>query len=171
VWTDTNANGLQDSGEAGVAGVTVKLFDAGGNLVATKATDASGNYLFDQLKPGSYSVQFVAPANTQFTTKDANGNASDAQDSDADKTTGKIGSYTLASGEQNLTVDAGIVPVPKAHLGDFVFEDKNGNGIQDAGEPGIAGVTVTLCDANGNALGTTTTGANGIYGFDVAPGT
>ena len=59
VWYDTNRNGSQDAGEAGVAGVRVTLLDANGNPVgATVTTDASGHYQFSDLKPGSYSVQF-----------------------------------------------------------------------------------------------------------------
>ena len=48
----------------------------------------------------------------------------------------------LASGENNPTIDAGFFNT--ASLGDFVFEDSNANGIQDAGEVGIAGVEVKL---------------------------
>jgi protocatechuate 3,4-dioxygenase beta subunit len=60
VWLDTNKNGVQDTGEAGVSGVTVKLLDSNGNVVATATTDANGNYLFKDLVPGNYSVQVVA---------------------------------------------------------------------------------------------------------------
>ena len=169
VWLDTNANGIQDAGEAGIAGVTVNLCNAAGAIVATQTTDGSGNYLFTNLNPGTYSVQFVAPAGYFVTSKDANANASDAIDSDADQVTGKTGNYLLASGDDNRTVDAGLYQ--KAHIGDFVFEDKNASGVQDAGEPGIAGVTVNLKDGAGNVVATTTTGANGSYGFDVVPGT
>ena len=166
VWLDANGNGQQDAGEANVAGVTVNLLDAGGNVVATQTTNASGNYLFTGLTPGAYSVQFVAPAGYQLTTKDA---GADASDSDADTATGKTGQYVLQSGDSNLTVDAGLVQ--KAHLGDFVWEDKNANGVQDAGEAGIANVVVNLKDAAGTVVGTTTTNAAGGYGFDVLPGT
>lgn len=61
---------------------------------------------------------------------------------------------------------------PPASLGDLVWEDYNRNGLQDAGEPGIAGATVVLKDGGGNTVGTTTTDANGIYSFtNLAPGT
>jgi hypothetical protein len=33
VWLDKNANGVQDAGEAGIAGVTVKLLDSAGTVV------------------------------------------------------------------------------------------------------------------------------------------
>ncbi len=59
-----------------------------------------------------------------------------------------------------------------ASLGDFVFEDYNRNGVQDAGEPGIPNATVVLKDGGGITIGTTTTDANGIYSFtNLAPGT
>jgi hypothetical protein len=35
-------------------------------------------------------------------------------------------------------------------IGNFVWEDKNANGVQDAGENGINGVTVKLTDENGD---------------------
>src|SRR5262249_57313677 len=47
-----------------------------------------------------------------------------------------------------------------------VFEDLNANGIQGAGENGLAGWTVQLCNATGTTvLQTTTTAADGSYNF------
>lgn len=51
---------------------------------------------------------------------------------------------------------------PTGKIGDYVWNDLNGNGIQEAGEPGIAGVSVTL---GGAASASTTTDANGYYLF------
>jgi hypothetical protein len=48
-------------------------------------------------------------------------------------------------------------PVAKASIGDFVWEDKNYNGVQDAGENGIANVTVKLLSSANTVLATTTT--------------
>ena len=169
VWIDTNNNGVQDSGEPGVSGVTVTLYNATTNAVAsTKVTDANGNYLFDNLTPGSYYVIFTKPAGSIITSKDAGGD--DTKDSDADVTTGKTGTYSLASGESNLTVDMGIY-LP-ASLGDKVFTDRNANGIQDVGEPGVAGVTAMLYNATTNAVvSTKVTDATGNYLFDnLTPG-
>ena len=63
-----------------------------------------------------------------------------------------------------------------ARIGDFVWNDANGNGLQDAGEAGISGVAVRLLDAvgnavidgNGNAL-TAVTDSNGKYLFNGLP--
>jgi len=174
VWLDTNKNGIQDAGEAGVQGVKVTLLDGSGNPVGSPlTTDANGNYLFTGLKPGTYSVQFdktTLPAGYSFTSQDQGAN--EATDSDANPADGKTIQTVLESGESDLTWDAGIVaPVAKATIGDKVWEDTNANGIQDAGELGIAGVTVVLKDASGNPLTSTTTDSNGNYSFSVDPGT
>lgn len=52
-------------------------------------------------------------------------------------------------------------------IGDFVWHDKNVNGIQDNGEPGIEGVVVEL--TYGSTTVTTTTDANGYYEFTGLP--
>jgi hypothetical protein len=61
-------------------------------------------------------------------------------------------------------------PQPEATLGDFVWLDSDRDGIQDVGEPGLAGVTVELMDCSGNVLDTTLTDANGRCAFIVKPG-
>ena len=48
-----------------------------------------------------------------------------------------------------------------AGLGDYVWWDQNHDGLQTAGEPGFAGVTVNLYNGSGTLVGTTTTDANG----------
>jgi hypothetical protein len=55
-------------------------------------------------------------------------------------------------------------------LGNRVWLDKNKNGMQDAGEPGIGGICVNLYNANGNLVDKTTTDSNGYYGFNVQAG-
>jgi len=48
-------------------------------------------------------------------------------------------------------------------IGDFVWEDIDRDGVQDAGEPGIAGVAVRLLDANGSVVAETVTDGQGRY--------
>jgi SdrD B-like domain/Protein of unknown function (DUF3048) C-terminal domain len=55
-------------------------------------------------------------------------------------------------------------------LGNRVWLDANGNGIQDPGEEGVGGVCVNLYDADGNLIQQTTTDSNGYYGFNVQCG-
>ncbi len=169
VWNDSNGNGVQDSGETGKAGVKVELYTCGvndqpGALVRTQTTDANGNYSFSGLKPGDYMVKFIAADGSVLSTANV---GNDALDSDAGSN-GFTGCYTLTSGQTNTTVDAGFYK--PATLGDRVWNDTNGNGVQDAGETGKAGVKVELytCGVNdqpGALVGTQTTDANGNYSF------
>lgn len=79
----------------------------------------------------------------------------------------------LTTGESNLTYDAGYY-IPTS-IGNFVWNDQDGDGVQDSGEPGIGGVTVTLTgtDGQGNPVSlTTTTAPDGSYLFpNLVPGT
>jgi protocatechuate 3,4-dioxygenase beta subunit len=54
-------------------------------------------------------------------------------------------------------------------IGNRVWFDANGNGLQDADEPGIGGLRVVLFDAAGTALGTATTQPDGSYLFSDQP--
>jgi SdrD B-like domain/Protein of unknown function (DUF3048) C-terminal domain/Protein of unknown function (DUF3048) N-terminal domain len=55
-------------------------------------------------------------------------------------------------------------------LGNLVWLDADGNGIQDPGEGGIAGLCVNLYDSAGNLIRRTSTDSNGFYAFNVSPG-
>jgi hypothetical protein len=111
VWFDEDQDGVQDAGEAGVAGVVVRLYDAAGNLVAETVTDANGNYLFQNLVAGVYFVQFVPPPNYTVTGQNLGGIG---EDSDGDAVTGITVPTTLEAGENDLTWDLGIHLVPTA---------------------------------------------------------
>lgn len=164
VWEDTNTNGIQDSGEPGVSGVTVKLYNCNDDLIATTTTDSNGNYLFSDLVPGDYYVLFVLPAGYTFTTQDTGSN--DEKDSDVDINTGRTICTTLQPGENDLTWDAGLVKEEcKNTIGDYVWHDANTNGIQDANEYGILGVVVELLNSQSTVLQTDTTDVNGKYQF------
>lgn len=170
VWYDNNRDGDQDAGEPGIAGVTVQLLDGSSNLLATTTTDAFGMYIFTNLNPGLYRINFGAVAGMQRTAKDATGGTiADITDSDADPTTGKTQGYTLNAGGKNMSVDAGYYStLPAANvgaIGDRVWIDNDGNGVQDAGEPSVAGVTVTLYNNVGAVVATATTDINGNYLF------
>lgn len=158
VWLDLDGDGVQDAGEQGIPGVTVYLYDGGGNLIGEAVTDADGKYLFEDLPPGDYTVQVdIATLPPDL-----------AQTYDADGGLDSQSSLTLGPGEQNLDQDFGYQPV-QGMIGDRVWLDINANGVQDAGEPGIPGVTVYLYDGNGNLLDTTVTDANGNYLFTNLP--
>ncbi|NPA91664.1 MAG: DUF11 domain-containing protein [Chloroflexi bacterium] len=177
VWLDENGNGIQDPGESGLDGITVKLYDADNNLIDTTTTSGGGNYSFTHLMPGDYYVEFVPPTGYEITARDQG--TDDAVDSDPDPSTGKTAVTNLSEGENDPTWDAGMYQ--PASIGNYVWEDVNGNGLQDGTEPGIDDVTVRLHYAgpdgdfsttDDNQDFTTTTSGGGYYSFDdLPPGT
>jgi len=54
-------NCFYDSGEPLLGGVTVYLLDAAGNRIKKMVTNDDGEYLFDNLKPGTYGVEEIQP--------------------------------------------------------------------------------------------------------------
>lgn len=165
VWLDVNGNGLQDGGEPGVAGIDVNLYDGLTDTVLdSTTTDEWGNYLFDELGEGLYYVEIVLPAGYQFSEQDVGGD--NTIDSDADPATGQTVSFILDEGQTDPTWDAGLLP----QIGQRVWIDLDGNGIQDYGEPGLPGVDVDLYDAwTDTVVASTTTGENGFYWFIELP--
>jgi hypothetical protein len=179
VWVDTDRDGIQDDGEPGIAGVTMSITkadgtavtDVSGNVVTTATTDANGNYVFANLPPGSYKVTAVTPSGYVSTS------ASVGSDPAVDSSTGTATSATLTNpGSSDMSLDFGFV-LPRVLVGDYVWLDTDRDGIQDDGESGIAGVTMSITKADGtavtdvfgNAVPTTTTDANGNYVFSNLP--
>ena len=165
VWNDTDKDGVQDATEAGVQGVTVTLYNSSNTAVATTMTDAFGEYSFTYVAVGSYTVGFSnLPAYYVFTTQStSNDTGSDAN------TSGRTNAFTVTAGTSNYSLDAGIY-YGKATIGDYVWYDQNGNGLQDNAEAGIANTEVRLLSSTGTLLSTTTTNGSGYYSFAVVPG-
>jgi uncharacterized repeat protein (TIGR01451 family) len=161
VWEDMNYNGVRDSGENGIANVTVRLLDGSNNVLATTTTNSSGNYLFNNLNAGNYKIEVVQPSG-YYVTK-ANVGTNDTIDSDIDTSTARSGTISLTQGQNDLTWDAGLYR--KASIGDKVWRDSDHDGIQDATEEGIGGVKVMLYSSSGTLMGTTTTNSSGNYKF------
>ncbi|HYB93487.1 MAG TPA: SdrD B-like domain-containing protein, partial [Vicinamibacterales bacterium] len=153
VWLDINGNGRQDEGESGIPGVSVMLLGAiGPTPLQTTISGAAGEYEF-KVRPGTYRVRFVLPAGAYDTTTTPDQGA-DAGDSDADAM-GGTGQYVVASGETNLTVDGGLLPI-----------DLSINKTVDNNTPSIgSNVVFTLTVANAGGFST----ATGVTVTDVLP--
>jgi protocatechuate 3,4-dioxygenase beta subunit len=189
VWRDTNNDGLVTAGEPGIDGVTVRLYNGNGTvLLNTMQTGGGGFYLFTGLQPGDYLVEVVPP--TGLSSSTGSGNAyepapdpdNDIDNDDNGTTQGAVVRslpVTLTSNAEptndgdsdpnsNLTIDFGFYDAnpPSLCLGNLVWFDNNNNGVVDAGETGIPGVTVRLIGADGvMVIATTVTDANGNYLF------
>ena len=170
VWMDVNRDGLQDADEPAMPGVTVTLTradgtavtDAEGNPVASVTTDANGKYVFENLLPGDYTVTFTNPAGYEAT-------ISDAGDDRGLDSNGSSASVSLAQGQDDATVDYGLVGT--GVIGDQLFVDVNQSGgdALDAADKPLAGVKVTLVWTGPGGITRTyetTTDADGKYRFE-----
>jgi hypothetical protein len=149
VFQDNNVNALFDTGDAPLAGITVTLSGTDSNnqpVSRTTTTDADGEFVF-LVPPGSYTVTYTYAGPLTLTTTPT--------------------AYIInpVAGEEVEDLDFGRI-LPGA-VGDTIYADNNGNGIQDAGEPGLAGVLVELYQGSTftTLLGSTTTDAAGRYLF------
>jgi hypothetical protein len=167
VFLDSNGNTRQDAGEPGLAGVKVSINCPSGDgfagFTANATTDADGKYLF--IVPG------IPEGKKVVCTVTIDPNTGDARGKDL-TTPNPQDTPALGPGESDLTRDFGLKPrAGDATVGDTVFCDLNGNGVQDAGEPGIKGVPVSLtAPAGGGFAGanlSATTDSNGKYLFTV----
>jgi hypothetical protein len=109
VWRDSNANGVQDSGEPGWGGVTVRLRQCSGSVLVTKASDSGGKFEFGGLAAGGkYQLEFVKPSGATFSPAYA---GTWAKDSDANRSSGLTQCVTMDSDTQRREgVDAGLIP-------------------------------------------------------------
>ncbi len=185
VWNDANGNGVQDSGESGIAGVTLNLYlDADGNenttgdqtLLATTATNALGNYTFSGLPDTTGLQKYVVKVNTATL---PSGYTETGEGQPGSLCTGLTNgcdnqiATTLTGGATLTNVDLGYKPPTNAHnVTGNVWNDNGdgggggGNGIKGGTEPGIQNVSVCLYQSDGvTVVACTTTDTNGNYTF------
>ncbi len=175
VWDDTNLQGIQDPQQPPVPDLpvpdlTVRLLGHDLAPLATTTTEPDGSYLFEDILYGEYSVEFVLPLGAVFGPLNQGGD--DSLDSDVDPATGRTLPFASRSGQDMLHVDAGIRgSLSFARVGDRVWNDLNGDGVQDPSETGVGGATVELLDRELAAVATTLTDGDGRYEFSgLAPG-
>jgi hypothetical protein len=133
VFDDRNGNNEQDTGEPGVGGVVVSQSSG-----VTATTSSDGSYRFSNINPGSYTLGIAVPSGFVATGQTIR--------------TVNVGSGGAAQANFALQAQGVIQGV--------VFDDRNGNGRQDSGEPGVGGVTISR-----GAGQETVTGGDGSYRF------
>ena len=172
LYNDADASFSSSDSEAPYEGVTVALLkkdgtpvlDKDGNPV-TAVTDAEGKYSFSGLPLGEYKVSVVDPTSGPLAgtkpTEAYTGRYKTSADVTIAEATGSV-------------IDVNFGFVKPASVGDYTWMDVNRDGLQDADEPALPGVTVTLMradgsavtDANGDPVAAVTTDANGKYKFE-----
>ena len=174
VFNDVNANGTQDNGEPGVAGVVMTLYrDANANghidaagvdcppaascLVGTVATDANGQYQFPGLTDGAAYIVSVASPPSGYTYTGVGVHA----DSDP-AAAGQQQSRTASSAGNVTNADFPYDAQTPRTISGVVWNDADANGSIGGSEAGRAGVTLDILFA-GTVVATVTTDATGAY--------
>jgi fimbrial isopeptide formation D2 family protein/uncharacterized repeat protein (TIGR01451 family) len=171
VYVDADNDGIFDSGETPIQGVTITLTgtDHLGNAVnLTATTSITGFYRFDNLRPGTYTLAETQPAG-YLDGRDTIGTQGGTTGNDV------LSNIVLPVDASTHGENNNFGELLPARIAGFVYEDNDNDGVFDAGESGISGVTITLSgtdDLGNSVLLTTTTTITGFYAFDdLRPGT
>ncbi|MEO1528889.1 MAG: SdrD B-like domain-containing protein [Planctomycetota bacterium] len=160
VFVDNDGDCVRHADERGIAGVVIELRDAAGNSVATTTTDEDGNYRFEGLRGGEYTIFEVQPEG-YFQGGESLGSAGGAI----------LGvdlmSVTLTPGEN--AVDYLFCEYEPSSISGSVWADNDSDQERDDDEPPLPGVVVKLVDENDVVIRTTTTDVDGAYRFDDLP--
>jgi uncharacterized repeat protein (TIGR01451 family) len=164
VFNDINNNGVQDLGENGFSGITVKLYnDDNGDgvingadaVVATLTTDVNGNYLFSGLIDGHYIVSIETPPS---------GYTFLGTDSDTVKT-GEQLAATISSGSTALDRDFRYWAADPRSASGTIWYDTDGDSTFDPSETGLENVTIDLMQG-AVVISSTSSAADGTYSFN-----
>ncbi len=105
VWEDANRNGIQDTGESGLAGMTVTLYDSASNPLAVTQSGVDGVYAFSNLLSATYLVGITSPGGYVVTTAFA------GSDTGLDSNAGPTGlsePVWVAAGQHRTDIDFGV---------------------------------------------------------------
>jgi hypothetical protein len=185
VWLDTDRDGVQDVNEKGISGVVLSIrkadgslaYDVNGKLVSSTKTDKNGRYSFDNLPPGQYRVTVVDPAGYAATITKS------VSDAGVDSSLrSELSTVLSTDGQRDPTLDFGFYKPTSSEsvsVGNYVWKDRNGNGLQGPGDTGIKGAVLSITDSDGlpvrdifnRLVRPQTTKSDGKYLFkNLAPG-
>lgn len=173
VFFDVNANGIFDYNENGINGLEVYLVDATTGKIISKLLTAvnpatpsdDGFYMFTCIKPGTYYIQFERPGFLASSVVFQGGNSDKDSDIGHENGINTTRIFVLAGGEKYLNVGAGFQN--KATVGDYIWLDRNYNGLQDAGEEPVAGVQIkAYSKTTGNMVSEAVSANDGHYMLD-----
>ena len=159
VYRDDNRDKMINGDEPGLERVSVQLLDEDGKVLQTLDTDADGNYAFQHLPDGKYTVKVVRSSSI----KDYD------QTEDPDATVDDTSAVYTMGPEHSLQEKVNFGYVPDYSIAGRVYRDSDKSGSYTDGEETFSGVTVDLLDQDGNVVGTTKTDADGNYSFEKLP--
>ena len=159
VYRDDNRDKTINGDEPGLERVSVQLLDEDGKVLQTLDTDADGNYAFQHLPDGKYTVKVVRSSSI----KDYD------QTEDPDATIDDTSAVYTMNREHPLQEKVNFGYVPNFSIAGRVYRDSDRSKSYTNGEETFSGVTVDLLDKDGKVIGTTKTDKDGDYSFVKLP--
>jgi uncharacterized repeat protein (TIGR01451 family) len=158
VFVDSSDDGVRQAGEAPIEGVAVRLTGtdaAGAPVDRTTTTDADGEFRFDDLLAGTYTLTETQPT-AYADGPDSAGSAGGVVADDA------VSGIVLPVSTD--ATDYGFGERGRA-IGGRVYVDNDDDGVEGAGDRPIPNVVIELRTPAGVVVATTTTDADGAYSF------
>ena len=148
VFEDTDGDGVRDDGEPGIGAAGIDIVGPNGLHGTGTTAGGSGAYTFLASGAGEYTVTSSPITGMTATTPTAV-------------------TFTLAEGESKSDVNFGYQTEGggTALIKGVVFEDTDGDGVRDEGEPGIGAAGIDIVGPNGLHGTGTTAGGSGAYTF------
>lgn len=189
VFHDADASGSFGAGDANLSGIKVYLLKDG-NVAKMTTTATNGTYAFVGIDAGTYSVAFASKhsASKHYTASEKqktgvaavnqstiNVERSNISVNNSEQSVYKSDDLSVGRGNKIANINAGFY-MP-ASLVSYAWEDLNGNGLQDAGEPAIQGLNFALKQKTDGAYeaisdSNKASGADGKVSYtDLKPGT
>ena len=147
VYRDLNTSGVYDAGDTLYSGVSIKITDGTGALIAAATSNSSGIYNFRGVPDGNFTLAVdLTTVNTGWISIPPSR------------------ARTVTRTSNVIGLDFGLQP-PSAHVGGQIYADLNANNVFDsATESPLSGVTITLTPSGGAAI-STASNADGNYTF------
>ena len=164
VFFDWNEDGVQGIGEPGIPNIELCLYkdsdgdgllNPGSSPLACQPTGSSGDYLFLDHLPGAYLLVQTQPAGLESTTPNT------------------LAVTLVVVGSSGSAPNNDFGEIVYSSIGDFIFRDPNGDGVQDPGEnDGVPGVPITVKNLATLEVVTVVSDSSGFYLVDnLLPGT
>ena len=163
VYHDMDNDGLPDSTEPPIGQATLQLITANGQVVASTETNAAGEYRFENLRAGIYTLRQIQP-DGWWDGLDAAGTVDGLPSGVAQNPGDEIQQIAIGWGQAGENFDFGeLLP---ARIAGLVHIDLNNDGQLQENERPLAGVRIELLDRNAKVLEATVTDQEGRFHFD-----
>lgn len=151
IFKDLNDNKVLDEAEFGLGNIKVEMLE-NDSIIYSTLSDENGNYSFNGILPGSYSIRYTIENELCF----ANAKIEEKQY--------QTENFSFSEGDQKKMEDLAIIELAK--LESIIYIDENGDMNKNPNEKLLSGAKIRLVSSNGNYSQETISNTNGLFVFD-----